>query len=74
MKLLLILLFVVGLRRIEGQHTFKCLGGFYRWTHVVASLLRLVTLLVGLGLGLIRLALLGAECLPSLTENLAYLA
>ncbi len=48
---------------------FEC-----RSAHIVASLLGLVTLLVLLGLLLIRLTLLVVECLPSLTENLADLA
>lgn len=42
--------------------------------HVVASLLGLITLLVGLGLRFIWLATFGAKCLPSLTEDLADLA
>lgn len=41
---------------------------------VVAGFFTLVTFLVGLGLGLIWLTLLGVECLPALTENLADLA
>lgn len=45
-----------------------------RFTYVVACLLVFVALLVRLGLGLIRLALLRIECLPSLTEDLADLA
>jgi len=40
----------------------------------VGSLLFLVTLLVGLGLGIVRLLLLVAESLPVLTELLADLA
>jgi hypothetical protein len=40
----------------------------------VGSLLLLVTLLVGLGLGVVRLLLLVAESLPVLTELLADLA
>ncbi len=43
-------------------------------TYVVGLLLVLVSLLVGSGLGLIGSALLVAERLPSLTENLADLA
>lgn len=45
-----------------------------RNTYVIARLLIFITLLVRLGLGLIRLALFGAERLPSLTEDLADLA
>lgn len=42
-------------------------------TYVVACLLALVSLLVGFGFGLIRLALFRVERLPSLTEDLANL-
>lgn len=42
--------------------------------YVVASLLIFITLLVGLGLGLIWFALLRVECLPPLAEDLANLA
>ena len=43
-------------------------------THIVASLFTLVALLVGLGFGLIWLALLRVEGLPAFTEDLADLA
>ena len=46
-----------------------------RVTYVIAGLLRLIALLVCLGLGLIRLTLLGRESFPSLSElftDLAY--
>lgn len=43
-------------------------------TCVVAGLLALITLLVGFGLGLVRLTLLSRERLPFFTEDLANLA
>lgn len=73
--LLLVLFLIIGLY----QHEESAMGSVwqYRWsrdTHVVARLLALVASLVGLGFGLIRLALLSTECLPALTKNLADLA
>ena len=48
--------------------------GDSRFTYIVGCLLILVALLIRLGLGLVRLALLVTERLPSLTEDLADLA
>lgn len=68
--LLLVLLLIIGLHKVvlAKPRDQQCR---HRCTHVVAGLLVLVALLVRLGLCLIRLALLGIECLPSLTEDLA---
>ena len=53
------------IRMAQGSH------GGERVTYVVARLFILVALLVRFGLGLIWLALLLAESLPSLTKDLA---
>ena len=63
----------------QGVVSYARDGGSQRrpWevvTNRIGGLLGFVALLVGFGLVLIRLTLLGVQCLPSLSEHLANLA
>ena len=70
--LLIFLLVTASLEQyVELERPFGRQDCEFENTHIVAGLFTLVAFFVGLGFGLIRLALLRVESLPAFTEDFA---